>query len=689
MSRLSSCLFRSFLALGASVPVMAVACGAMAQTVVEDEVTEIIVTGTVYGVSKHALTSNVDVLTRHHLSEKPAQGLGDLLAGLPGVRSSNFAPGASRPVIRGLDGFRVLVLNNGMGSVDASAMSPDHAVGTDPLEAQRVEVLRGPSALIYGGNAIGGVVNIIDDRIATTPVKNGVEGRATAQVSSGNNGKQLGVNAKIGDGPVVVTFDVLRRKSDDYETPVGPESRYLTDLEGEEPDTARRQGNSGVDLKNYGAGISFVGASGFVGLAVKKTDSRYGVPGHVHAHEEDAHDHDHDHDHEEHGDDGVTIGLKQTRYDVRSGLDVAFAGFNRIEVDAGYTDYQHTEYEGHEVGTQFFSEGYEVRANLIRRQMGALSGAVGLSLSERDFEAQGDEAFVPSSTTKDAGIYGQFRWDREVWGLEGGVRVDRKTVSATGFSRDFDNLSVSAGSFWRPNDHAFFGLSLTRSERAPSDVELLANGPHVGTGAYEVGDVTLNSEVGTSLELTGHWTADEHTAFTIDAHIFASRFDDYIDLRPTGAEEDHLPVYQFIQTDADFHGFELEVGRDLWSRGAQSLRFEATYDYVRGKSDLGNVARISPSALTGRLEYEGVKWRSQVEVRHVRDADKHLAEFETGTDGYTLVNLFAAYHIAPSVSLFGEVRNVGDVEIREHVSVQKHRVVGAGRSLRTGLVYRF
>src|SRR5690606_7233451 len=136
-----------------------------------------------------------------------------------------------------------------MGSVDASAMSPDHAVATDPLEAQRIEVLRGPSALIYGGNAIGGVVNIIDDRIATTPVENGIEGRAMAQVSSGNNGKQAGVNAKIGDGPVVLTFDVLRRKSDDYETPVGPESRYLTDLEGEEPDTSRRQGNSGVDLK--------------------------------------------------------------------------------------------------------------------------------------------------------------------------------------------------------------------------------------------------------------------------------------------------------------------------------------------------------------------------------------------------------------------------------------------------------
>ena len=680
--RLVSPVLRSFLALGVSVPVLALAVAASAQgaPAPEDEVTEVIVTGAAYGVAKEALTSNVDVLTRAQLSEKPALGLGDMLSGLPGVRSSNFAPGASRPVIRGLDGFRVLVLNNGMGSIDASAVSPDHAVATDPMEAQRIEVLRGPSALIYGGNAIGGVVNIIDDRIATTPAQNGVEGRAAAQVSSGNNGKQLGINAKIGDGPVVLTLDMLRRKSDDYRTPVGPEARYLTDLEGEEPDTSRRQVNSAVDLKNYGAGISYVGDFGFVGLAVKQTDSLYGVPGHEHGHEED-------HDHEDEG--PVTIGLKQTRYDVRSGIDLALGGFNRLEVDASYSDYQHTEFEGSDVGTQFVSHGYEARASLIRRRLGELSGAIGINVSERNFAARGEEAFVPSSTTKDAGIYGQFRWDRQVWGLEGGVRVDSRRLRSAGFARDFGNLSASVGTFWRPSDHAFFGLSLTRSERAPSDVELLADGPHVGTGSYEIGEATLKSEVGNSLELTGHWTADAHTAFTIDAHVFVSRFDGYIDLRPTGDEEDHLPVYRFRQTDADFHGFELEVGRDLWRQAARALRLEASYDYVRGQSDWGDVARMSPSALTGRLAYEGEKWRSHIEVRHVADADTHLATFETPTDGYRLVNLFAAYDLGRSVSLFGEICNLGDVETREHTSAQKLLVVGAGRSVRTGLVYRF
>ncbi|MFT3996966.1 MAG: TonB-dependent receptor [Asticcacaulis sp.] len=654
----------------------------------EEEITEIVVTGTAYGVSKDALMSNVDVLNRAAIDQKPAQGLGDMLATLPGVRSSAFAPGASRPVIRGLDGFRVLLLNNGMGAIDASAVSPDHATGTDPVEAQRIEVLRGPSALIYGGNAIGGIVNIIDDRIASTPAKNGLEGRFTAQASSVDNGKQLGLNLKTGTGPWVFTVDALKRKSDDYETPVGPESRRLTDAEGEAPDTRDHQENSAVDLSTYGAGLSYVGDFGFAGLSVKHTDTTYGVPGHSHGEEEHDHEEGDDHAHEEEG--PVTIGLKQTRYDFRSSFNVELLGFNKLTADAGYTDYKHTEFEGEETGTRFLSDGYEARVNLIRQKRGDVSGAVGFNLLERNFEAIGDEAFVPSSTTKEYGAYAQTRLDKGAWGVEGGLRADHKEISAaTGFSKDFDNLSGSLGGFWKPSDHAFFGLSLTRSERAPSDVELLADGPHAGTGAYEVGDATLDSEIGYSLEATGHWQMDRHSAFTFDAHLYTSRFDGFIDLRPTGDTEDGLPVYRYIQTDADFWGFELEGGVNLWAKDARAVRLDLSYDFVRGKSDLGDIARIAPPALTATLSYEGERWKSHVEVRHVADADDHLAEFETPTDGYTAVNLFGSYWINPKVSVFAEVRNLTDEEIREHTSVQKDIMVGAGRNLRAGLSYRF
>jgi iron complex outermembrane recepter protein len=636
---------------------------------------EVVITGRGYAVQKDAVMSSVDVISRAEIAEKPAQGLGDMLAYLPGIRSTSFAPGASRPVIRGLEGFRVLVLNNGMGAVDASALSPDHAVATEPLEARRIEVLRGPSALIYGGNAIGGIVNIIDDRIPTTPAANGIEGRIAAQVSSVDNGKQLGFGAKAGSGPLVFAFDYANRESEDYDTPVGPESRYLTDMEGEAPDTGTVQPNSAADMKSYGAGVSWIGNFGFAGLSVKKTDTHYGVPGHAHEGEDE--------------EGPVTIGLEQTRYDFRSEVKLALAGFNRLTADAGHSDYQHTEFEGEETGTRFLSDGSEYRLTLVRDGVGKLSGTVGLTGLDRNFQAIGDEAFVPSTETRQTGIFAQYRYDSGAWGVEGGARLDRTELTSDNFSRDFDTVSASLGGFYRPSHHAFAGLSLTRSERAPSDAELLADGPHVATAQYVVGNAAFNTEVGQSLEFTGHMTVDEHNRFQVDAHIYASRFDNFIDLRPTGADVDGTPVFQYVQADADLWGLELEADTRLFDWRRQTVSLNLAYDFVRGTSDLGPIARIPPQSLTARLESVGDAWRSHIEVRAVGARDDRLAEMETPTEGYTMVNLFTSYRIRPGLSVFGEVRNAGDAEIREATSATKDFVVGAGRSLRVGVNYSF
>lgn len=639
---------------------------------------EVVITGRGYAVQKDAVMSSVDVLSRAEIAEKPAQGLGDMLAYLPGIRSTSFAPGASRPVIRGLEGFRVLVLNNGMGAVDASALSPDHAVATEPLEARRIEVLRGPSTLIYGGNAIGGIVNIIDDRIPSTPAASGFEGRVTAQASSVDDGKQLGFGGKAGKGPLVFAFDYAKRQSEDYDTPVGPESRYLTDLEGEEPDTRGVQENSATDLESYGAGLSWIGDFGFAGLSVKQTDTHYGVPGHSHEHEEGG---------EEEG--PVSIGLEQTRYDFRSDIKLALAGFNRLTFDAGYSDYAHTEFEGEETGTRFLSDGGEYRLTLVRDGVGKVSGTVGITGLDRNFQAIGNEAFVPSTETRQTGVFTQYRYDSGNWGIEGGARIDRTELTSDDFSRDFDTLSASLGAFYRPSHHAFAGVSLTRSERAPSDAELLADGPHVATAQFVVGNPDFDTEVGQSLEFTGHLMVDEHNRFQIDAHIYASRFDNFIDLQPTGAEEDGMPVFQYVQTDADIWGVELEADTRLFEWRRQVVSLNLAYDYVRGSSDLGPIARIPPQSLTARLESAGDAWRSHVELRAVAARDDRLAEMETPTEGYTMVNLFTSYRIKPGLNLFAEVRNATDAEIREATSATKDIVVGAGRSLRVGVNYSF
>jgi iron complex outermembrane receptor protein len=635
----------------------------------DDKPTEVVITGSGYRISKDALMSHVDILTRDQIDQKPAAGLGDMLAYLPGIRSSSFAPGASRPMIRGLDGFRVLVLNNGMGVVDVSALSPDHAVPSSPTEARRIEVLRGPSALAYGGNAIGGIVNVIDDRIPSVAPEKGYEGTAALQASSVDQGLQGAFDIKAGKGPWIFTFDAFRHKTSDYSIPVPAETLAYTEAAGEAPDTSDKQHNSFQDMKNVGAGVSYVGDFGYVGLSYKTTDYLYGTA----------------------IDSDVSIDLHQKRWDARGAFNLNWAGFNRLDASAGYSDYNHAEIEDGELGTQFLSKGSEFRTALIRDGQGKWSGTVGLSGLKRDFEAIGDEAFVPSTTTKQAGIFTQYRYDTGAWGLEGGARVDdtKLTSAATSYDKDFNTLSASLGGFYRPSDHSFVGLSLTRSERAPSDVELLADGPHDGTGQFIIGDPDFRTEIGYSLELTGHVVVDHDNRFAIDAHVYTSHFDNFIDLRPTGAVDDDLPVFQYVQTDADLYGVEIEANTKLFTLGSQAVNLDVAYDYVHGQTSIGPIIRIPPQALTLKLESKGGKWDSYFEVRGVDARKERLAAFETPTDGYVTANIFTSYKIRPDTSLFAEVRNIGDVEMREATSSTKDAVVDPGRNLRVGLVYNF
>lgn len=665
MSFPKSTLFASL-----SVFALTLATGAAhADEPVPDQPTEVVITGSGYRISKDALMSHVDILTRDQIDQKPAAGLGDLLAYLPGIRSSSFAPGASRPMIRGLDGFRVLVLNNGMGVVDVSALSPDHAVPSSPTEAKRIEVLRGPSALAYGGNAIGGIVNVIDDRIPSQAPAKGYEGTVALQGSSVDQGLQGAFDIKAGKGPWVFTFDAFKHKTSDYSIPVPAETLAFTEAAGEAPDTSTKQHNSFQDMKNVGAGVSYIGDFGFVGLSYKKTDYLYGTA----------------------IDSGVSIDLHQTRWDARGAFNLNWAGFNRLDASAGYSDYDHAEIEDGALGTQFLSKGSEFRTALIRDGQGKWSGTVGLSGLKRDFEAIGDEAFVPSTTTKQAGVFSQYRYDDGAWGLEGGARVDdtRLTSAATAYDKDFNTLSASFGGFYRPSDHSFVGLSLTRSERAPSDVELLADGPHAGTSQFIIGDPDFRTEIGYSLELTGHVVIDHDNRFAIDAHVYTSHFDNFIDLRPTGAVDDDLPVFQYVQTDADLYGLEIEANTRLFTLGAQAIALDVSYDYVHGQTSIGPIIRIPPQALTLKLESKGGKWDSYFEVRGVDARKDRLAAFETPTGGYVTANIFTSYKIRPDTSLFAEVRNIGDVEMREATSSTKDAVVDPGRNLRVGLVYNF
>ena len=646
----------------------------------EETVQGVVVTASPLAVSADALISNVEVVGRDQLDVAPAQGLGDLLTAVPGLRSTFFGPGASRPVIRGLSGPRVLVLTNGVGQIDASALSPDHQVATDPAEARQIEVLRGPSALLYGGSAIGGVVNIIDDRIASTPAADGLDGRLAAQASTVDDGRQVSGAVKVGRGPLVFTADALWRESDDYEVPVPPESRRQAALEGEEPEPADTVENTAVELTTYGAGLSYVGDRGFGGASLKRTETRYGVPGHGH------HDEGDDEHAEEHGD--VVIDLVQTRLDLRGELDGEFGPFSKARVSTAFAEYEHTEFEGAEVGTRFESSGVEGRFELVQRARNDWSGALGLQALSRELSAIGEEAYVPSTEITEAGVFTVQRWDHDAWGFEGGLRLDRRELSTDAGSRDFTNWSASGGLFARPAEGLFVGLSVSRNERAPTEAELFAFGEHAATRAFEVGDAGLDSEVAWSADAALHYDQGRIEA---DLHLFAARYEGFIDLRPTGEEtEEEVAIFAYRQTDARFHGVEAEASYTLWEEGLREFRIEGAFDYVRGDTDLGAPARIPPWSLTGRLAYETRTVEGHLEVRHLAGQDR-VAEFELPTDGYTMVSAFASYRppALKNVVLYVEGRNLGDVEAREHASFLKDLAPLPGRSFRAGVAYRF
>lgn len=640
-------------------------------------VDDVIVTGAPYGISQRATTIATDVIDQQALATSPAVSLGDLVSNRPGIRSTDFAPGASRPVIRGLSGPRVQVLTNGIGLIDASSVSPDHAVATDPAEASRIEIIRGPATLVYGGSAIGGVVNVIDDRIPTKIPEGGLSGVVSTQVSSVDDGRSGFGRVTVGSGHFAFNLDGVRRKTSDYDIPSPAISARKAEADGIDRGPGGTQPNSYTDLTAWGVGGSYITDKGYIGASYKDTDSEYGTV----------------------AEENVFIKLNQERYDVRGEYRFDDGPFSALRGSYGHAKYTHTEFENvGEPGTIFNSDGWEGRADLVQRERNGWNGAVGVQGLSRNFQAIGEEAFVPTVDIDELGVYTVQRLDRAHYGFEGGLRYDRRELSATPIggvsqvNREFNNWSASVAGFLRPAPGLFLGLSLAHNERAPSEVELFADGVHIATAAYETGDLNLNSEKVNTLEGTVHY---DRGRFTGDLHIYHSWYNGFIDERATGAdylyEGEEFPIFQFVQTDARFYGFELEGAYALWESGDRKLSLEGAADFVHAQTDLGPAARIPPYSVTGRLAWTSTPFDASIEVRHVGEQDRVANAYELPTDDYTLLNLAAAWRPLTdhNVTIFAEARNLTNEEAREHVSFLKDIAPMAGRNLRVGVAYRF
>ena len=674
---------------------ISISAAASAQDTLTDE---IIVTGSPLTRSIDEAITGVSVLTGEELSNRLAGTIGETLKSEPGVSSTFFGAGASRPIIRGQGGDRVRVLTNGIGSIDASSASPDHAVAAEPAQAERIEVLRGASLLRYGSSGSGGIINVIDGRIPTELPEDGIDGAVRIGASSVDNGREAAGSLDFGAGNIVFHLDGTIKETDDYRIPGFAESARLRELEdaeeeGEEHDEEEeafgRLENSQTKSTALTGGASYIGERGFIGFAVHKFDSDYGIPG-GHGHEEEEEGEEHDEEEEKEGEEQVTIDLDQTRLDINGALN--FDGFiETVQFFGGYADYEHTEFEAPgEVGTVFTNEGYEARLEAIQRENNGWTAAYGVQIRDRDFAAIGEEAFVPPTKTQQIGLYTFHEKEIGDFHLEGAARYENteQENSATNQNIDFNLISLSAGGDVHLTDAVRLGGTVFRTERAPTTEELFSNGPHLATEQFELGDPTLGKETATGIEAAFRHREKGHY-LTVNA--FYTDYSNYIFETETGEEEDGLPVFQFTAEDASFKGFEVQGGMDIGEIGNFTFKADALAEYVRAKTDSGDLPRIPPlSVLTG-IEADSERFNFRAEVDYAAEQNK-VETFEIPTDDYALVNLFATWRApvdAQDVRLSLSVLNVLDDDARQHTSFLKDVVPLPGRNVRFSIASSF
>jgi iron complex outermembrane receptor protein len=625
---------------------------------------------------------SVSVVSGRDLDEKARSNLGDTLAQEPGITSSSFGPGAGRPVIRGIGGDRIRILENGVGTLDISSVSPDHAVTVESTLVDRIEVVRGPASLLYGTSAVGGVVNVFDNRIPEKMIDKPLVGTAEVRGESVDRSRAGVISLDAPAGPFVFHFDGFKRRSDDYEIPgFARTAQQRNEREIEYPEPRGEVPFSATDSDTIALGSSYIFddsplGKGFVGAAVSEYNTNYGVPN---------------------GEPDISVDAKRRRVDVRAGVRETGGFIKSATTRMGIVDYDHTEYEGAEAGTQFKQNGFDGRIDILHEEVASIRGAWGMQLQDSSFEAIGEEAFQPPTDTTTYSLFGlEELLVRDDLTLQLGGRYDWNQLSTQGFSeavnddldRDLGTFSQSAGAVWDFVPDFALALSVAHTERAPTGQELFANGPHVATGAFEVGDPDLGVERSLGTDLT---LRKKEGMFRGSVGAFYNRFWNYISLNPTGQEQDDLPEYVFEAVNADFMGFESQVAMFLVDRPGQELSFDIQPDYVwaQDRESDDSLPRITPFRVKVGATYHNKDiMRARLELQQVF-AQNRTADFETSTDGYTMLNLYLSKELNENVELFVRGTNLLSEKARNHVSFIKDVAPLPGASAMAGVRVRF
>jgi len=649
---------------------------------------EVIVSATPLERTVQELAQPTSVVDGDALTRKQAASIGETLAGELGVSATYFGPVASRPVIRGQFGERVRVLSNALDSLDASALSEDHAVSVDSILAERVEIVRGPATLLYGSGAAGGLVNIVDYRIAEQPLEKPFSGTAALRSDSALGLRSVAAGADFGTDRVALHLDGFRRTTDDIMIPGHAESAILRQMEEEEGEHAEEEAfgvveNTSSTVESGAAAVSMTGERSYFGVSVSGYDSEYGIPGHHH---------------EEEGEEGgeeaaVRIALDQTRYDIKGEWN--FDGFlNRAKLRLARNDYQHTEFEGTEVGTQFDTDGTDARIELRHRPANNFEGAFGIQYKNIDFLAEGDEAFVPASETTQLSLFLFEEYAiSEDWALQGSFRAEHQNLDTPMLSGyDATAFGASLGSIWSLGKVYNLSANLALTERHPNATELFADGPHVAVQRYERGSLITESgvfdkEVSTNIDLTLR-RISERVEWTVTA--FVNRIDDYILLSPTDLTIDELPVFDYEQQDVEMYGIEAEALFDIFENRHGHLHTRVFADFVRGEESHSgeDLPRLPPLRWGIGIHFTRNAVDASIDVEFHSKQD-HIASNELPTDAYSMLNAEVSYTFAGRLLGFVRGTNLTDEDARRHTSPLKDLIPLPGRSLHLGLRYDF
>ncbi|MCO8079747.1 zinc piracy TonB-dependent receptor ZnuD [Acinetobacter lwoffii] len=648
------------------------------------------------------------VVDQKALSER-ATTIGDALADELGVYSNQFGTGASRPVIRGQDGPRVKVLQHASETADVSTLSPDHAVTVDPILAKQVEVIRGPSTLLYGAGTVGGLVNVTDQKIPTQMPEDGLEGTVGLRYNSGSDEKlaSAGVTAGIGEN-FALRVEGSKRNANDY---IAPDYFHEHD---DELEKERRVGNTFAEGQTVNIGGSWIHDRGFVGLSYSNRQDQYGLPGHSHEYHGCVLHGDHFHGcptpdpdasaHEEHG--GPWVDLKSERYEVRTELEQPFAGIEKLRAHASITDYEHDELEESEVISNFKSKGYDGRLELVHVPVAGWEGVIGtqisqqkinLAVSEHDHHEDGDEddeehhvhgsgVVMPDTKTDKFSLFALEHKQLGDVHVELGARVDHQKVKVDSDQKDYSGTGVSASAAANWEFAPDYKLSVVGShqQRLPLAQELYADGLHFATNTYELGNPDLDKETSNNLELGLHYEGDK---LDYHVHVYHNWFDDYI-YGETVAQKGNLRGVQYTQDKARFYGTEAQAGYQI----NDMYKLSVFGDYVRGKIEAENAPRVPAGRLGTKVEADFADgWSGLAEYYHVFNQDK-IASYEDETQGYNMVNVGLSY--ANSLAdnnayrVYFKANNLLDDQVYSHTSFLSN-IPQVGRNFTVGVQYDF